>query len=148
MVLKIESLKVDLARENNGDWIEYPAWDGVSFKVSGFRKPEYQAERDRVFRKLSRDFKGKPVPLDAQRSAIGPLIAKHLLHDWKGLDEPYSDDRARELLSLPEYRVFYEAVEWCCNEIATVNADFEEEAAKNSAPRSVGSSKASAQATG
>lgn len=148
MVLKIASLKADLNRENDGDWVEYPAWDGVSFKVSGFRKPEYQVERDKVFRRLSREHKGKPVPLDVQRAALGPVIAQHLLHDWKGLDEPYSGDRARELLSQPEFRVFYEAVEWCCNDIASVNAEFEEDAAKNSGPRSAGSSKASTQATG
>ncbi|MDO1582431.1 hypothetical protein [Rhizobium oryzicola] len=148
MVLKIASLKANLARENNGDWIEYPLWEGVEFKVSGFRKPEYQAERDRIFRKLARDHKGKPVPVDVQRAALGPIMAKHLLHDWKGLDEPYSEDRARELLSQPEYRVFYDAVEWCCNEIASVDAQFEDDAAKNSVPRSAGSSKASSQATG
>lgn len=132
-IVKLSSTKADLDREAKGDWIE--AVDhipGVSFLVSSLLLPAYRIDRDLVGQRLSRQFKGKPIPPDAMQIEIGKLFAKHILHGWKGFDEPYTKQRAEELLTDPSYRLVVSAVEWCAAKMADVDVEFVEDAAKNS----------------
>lgn len=132
MTIKLSSLKADLARESAGDWVEFPDWPGVEFKVSSLLLPAYTVARDLLMQKLSRQAKGKPVARDVLTTELGKLYAKHILHDWRGLDVDYSPETAAEVLADPEYRAVVAAIEWCAAKVSDIEAEFVEEAGKNS----------------
>ncbi len=54
MTLKISSLKANLAREVEGDWITYPRWKDIRFNVSAFTKPSYQTARDELHQRVAK----------------------------------------------------------------------------------------------
>ncbi|GAB5506684.1 MAG: hypothetical protein Rhirs2KO_18470 [Rhizobiaceae bacterium] len=147
MTIKLSSLKVDLEREQQGDWIDYPEWPGVRFNVSSINKPAYMTARDVLMARLVRKHK-KNVPPEVMTSEFGRLYAEHLLHGWEGLDEEYTPERARTVLTDPSYREVVKAVEWCAGQVAQVDAEFVEDAAKNSGQPSGGGRKAAEQTAG
>lgn len=132
MTVKLSSLKADLQREASGDWIEYPDWPGVEFNVSSLMLPAYTIERDLLMQKLSRRYKGKPVPRDILSIELGRIYHKHILHGWRGLDVNYSTETAAEILADPEYRNIVAAIEWCAAKVSDVEVEFVEDAGKNS----------------
>ncbi|TAN09785.1 MAG: hypothetical protein EPN45_07275 [Rhizobiaceae bacterium] len=138
MTVKLASLKADLKREEKGDWIEYPDWPGVAFNVSSLLVPAYTTARDLAMQKLARQYKGKPVPGVVMSAELGKLYARHVLHDWRGLDVAYSSDKAAEILVDPEYRNVVAAVEWCAARVSEIDVEFIEDAAKNSVRPSAG----------
>lgn len=138
MTVKLSSLKADLAREAKGDWIDYPDWPGVSLNVSSLLLPAYRVARDLMFQRLQRLHKGKPIPPDVLNPEIGKLYHQHILHDWRGFDQPYSRDLAGQMLADPEYRSLIAAVEWCAAKVSDVDVEFVEETEKNSARPSAG----------
>lgn len=135
-MLKLDSIKADLDKERNGDWVEFPDWPGVSFKVKSIEAPDFRTGRDMLLRKLARKYKSKPIPQDELQQDIGKLYHSHILIDWKGLDTPYSPDQALDVLTDPAYRKVFAAIEWCAAQIGESDAEFVEDAAKNSAKRS------------
>ena len=148
-LIKFSSFKSDLKREYEGDWIAHPAYPGGAFHVSSFNKPEYEIAKDLLGQRIAREYRGKPRPTSAESQAFfGVLYAEHILHDWRGLEFPYSPELARECLPNPEYRLLYEVVEWCANQLAVVEVEFVEDAAKNSEQPSAGGSKGKQLATG
>lgn len=133
MVVKLSSLKADLAREEKGDWIEFPDWPGVEFNVSSLHLPAYQTARDLLFKRLARQYKKTPAPAVVLTTEIGKLYAKHILHGWRGLDVDYSPERAAEILSDPEYRNVVAAVEYCAGRVSETDIEFIEDEVGNSA---------------
>lgn len=140
-LVKLSSLKADLAREANGDEVESLRWPGVKFRVSALTKPSYRVKRDALFQRLQRRFKGKPIPQDELGPAIGRLYAEEILHGWSGMDEPYTPERALEVLSDPAFREVVAEVEYCAGTLSEIDAEFVEDASKNSGKPSAGSSK-------
>jgi hypothetical protein len=138
MTIKLSSLKADLAREEKGDWIEYPDWPGVEFNVSSLHLPAYTIARDLMYQRLARIYKKKPVPREVTTLELGKLFHAHILHGWRGLDVSYSPDTALETLSNPEYRNVVAAIEWCAAKVSDIDIEFVEEAEKNSARPSAG----------
>jgi len=132
MTIKISSLKADLAREAAGDWVEYPEWPGVAFNVSSLNKPAYTVARDLGIQKLMRRNKGVLPSAEVMAPEVGALYCKHILHGWRGLDVEYTPEKAVEVLSDPAYRAVVAAVEWCAAQIGQVDAEFVEDASKNS----------------
>lgn len=135
MTIKLSSLKADLAQDAAGEWIEFPDWPGVAFKVSSIQLPAYVAARSMMLQKQSR--RGG-VLLDEASPDFGKLYARHLLHDWRGLDEAYSPAKAEAVLTDPEYRAVTQAVAWCATQAAAVDAEVAEDMEKNSPPPSAG----------
>lgn len=133
MTVKLASLKSDLAREEAGDWIEYPEWPGVAFNVSSLHKPAYVIARDMLLQRLARQHKGKPVPVTVSSPKVGKLYAEHLLHGWRGLDVKYTPDVALATLSDPEYRSLVNAIEWCAGQVSAIDVEYMDEAEGNSA---------------
>lgn len=133
MVVKLSSLKADLAREAKGDWIEFPDWPGVEFNVSSLHLPAYQTARDILFKRLSRQHKKTAVPSAVMVGELGKLYAKHILHGWRGLDVTYSMDKALEILADPEYRNVVAAVEYCAGQVSETDIEFVEDEVGNSA---------------
>ncbi|MFU0504008.1 hypothetical protein [Pseudaminobacter sp. NGMCC 1.201702] len=133
MTVKLASLKADLAREAEGDWIEYPDWPGVEFNVSSLHLPAFTIARDLMYQRFARVYKRKPVPKDVLSAEIGKLFHAHILHGWRGLDVPFSKETALETLTNPEYRNVVAAVEWCAAKVSDLDIEFVEDAEKNSA---------------
>lgn len=138
MSVKLSSLKADFEREAKGDWIDYPDWPGVAFKVSSLHLPAYQTARDIAYKRLNKAYSGVTVPQTVMSAEMGKLYAKHILHDWRGLDESFSPERALEILTDPEYRNVVAAVEYCAAKVSEVAVEFVEDEAKNSARPTAG----------
>lgn len=132
MTVKLSSLKADLNREKNGDWIAYPDWPGVRFKVSGFTIPAYEAARDLMQQKLQAEYRSGRIPNDVITPRLGELYATYILHDWEGFDETYSPALAAKFLTDPAYREIVYAVEWCAKKVSEVRVEFVEADVKNS----------------
>jgi hypothetical protein len=150
MTIKLASLRTDLEREDKGDWVEYPEWPGVAFKVSSLRKPAYAAAHSMLQQRYTRIYKGKPVPRGEDAEQLGKILCKHILQDWRGLDIPYSPDKALEVLTDETYyETVLSAVVWCAAKVSELQLEFVEEASKNSdGPSAAASGKAKAKLTG
>lgn len=146
--IKLSSLKANLEREEVGDWVEYPDWPGVAFKVSSLHTPAYETARDLLLSRLARIHKLKPIPRAERTEEFGRLYAKHILHGWRGLDVDYSPERAIEVLCDPAYREVVTAIEWCAAKVAEIQVEFLEDAAKNFDGPSDGKSPAKGRTTG
>ena len=138
MTIKLSSLKADLAREEKGDWIEYPDWPGVEFNVSSLHLPAYATARDLLVQRMAKKYGRNPVPREEMAVEHGALYAEHILHGWRGLDIEYTPEVARETLTNIEFRNVIAAVEWCAAKVSEVEIEFVKEAGKNSEPPSAG----------
>ncbi len=149
MAIKLASLRTNLSREENGDWVDYPDWPGVAFNVSSLRKPAYAAAHQLLQQRYQRIYKGKPIPRSEDAEHLGKLICKHLLHDWRGIEESYSPELALELLTSEEcYDTILSAVLWCAAKVSELQIEFVEDAAKNFERPSAADSSAEANPTG
>lgn len=133
MTVKLSSLRADTAREEAGDWITIPDLPGVRLKVRSLQSVSYVSARDVLIQRLARTYRGKPTPQDVQTREFGKLYADHILLDWEGFDEPYSIERARDLLTDPEWRRLVGHIEWAAGTLAEMESESLETAAKNSA---------------
>jgi hypothetical protein len=131
-MLKLSSLRADLKRQHDGDWVSYPEWPGVRFNVSAFSSPGYRKASEELAKKLAKKYEDER-PSDAEMHKLnGALIAEHILHDWEGIDEEYSEELAYDRLTNQEFEVLNNAVVWCARKLAQVNAEFVGQAEKNS----------------
>lgn len=138
MTIKLSSTKADLRREEKGDWIDFDEWPGVAFNVSSLHLPAYQTARDLLFKRLAKIYKGVTIPQTVLSAELGKIYAKHILHDWRGFDKPYSEDLAIEMLSDPEYRNVVAAIEHCAGKVSDLDIQFVEEEVKNSGKPTAG----------
>jgi hypothetical protein len=125
-MLKLSSIRADLEREKNGDWVDARSWPGVRFFVSALTKPSYQLKRDALVQRLQRKHKGKPVPTEELAPHLGKLYAEEIVHGWDGIDVSYSPEKALELLTDPTYRELVSEIEYCAATLSSVDADFVE----------------------
>lgn len=131
MTIKLSSLKVDIAKEQGGDWIDYPEWPGVKFHVKSTMAAEFRAVYNRSIRTLTKKYKGKDIPLSEAQAELGRLYHKHILIGWDGLDTEFSETAALEVLTDPGYRNVFSAIEWCASQVGQADTEFVEDAAKN-----------------
>lgn len=145
MAIDLNSLRSDLKREREGDWIEIPDLPGVEYCV---RSNNYQPFQDAWNALIARNNKrygiGRAVPQDAWGRDFGALLAEHLLLGWKGFDVEYSEDDALMRLTAEEWRILRETVLWASQQVGQAQIEFVEDAGKNSARSSAGSLKAAA----
>lgn len=140
MTIKLSSLKVDLARERDGDWMPSTEFPGVEFLVSSLHLPAYQTALQLQEQKWARVYKGKPVPPDVRTVSIGTLLHRHILHDWKGIDVPYSKEAAEGIMTVPEGRNFIASVQNAAAMVSLTEQEFVEDEVKNfAAPSAPGS---------
>lgn len=132
MTVKLGSLRADLKRENDGDWVDIPDLPGVRLKVRGAAYGPYQAAKSIVEARWARQYgTRKPVPIDISLRENGRLYAEHILLGWEGFDEAYDEDRAREILIDPGYRELHEHIRYAMQAVAQTEAEFVEDTAKN-----------------
>jgi hypothetical protein len=148
MAVKLNSLRADMRRQNDGDWVEIPELPGVAFKVRGINYGPYQAENSTLLMAYRRRYeaRGLPVPNEISNRDIARIYAKHLLLDWRGfLDDneaelPYSREVAEEMLGAPGD--FFRHVLFAVTQVSNTEAEIVEDTAKNSPRPSAGSSEA------
>lgn len=133
MAIKLSSTKVDLQREETGDWIAIPDpdWDGVRFRVRSLNYPPYTAARDKLYKRWGKAYQGQPIPQQLRTTEFGKLFARHILLDWEGFDEAYTPNLAAERLADPAYRELVSKVEWAAAKLGEAEVEQVEEAAKN-----------------
>ncbi|UDF29390.1 UNVERIFIED_ORG: hypothetical protein LHK14_18030 [Roseateles sp. XES5] len=120
----LSSLKANLSREKNGDWVPYPSWPGVSFNVSALTDPAYESARDLMFKTLAEKYGDERIPREVLSVELGKLYSEHILHDWRGFDVEYTADVARETLGDPEHRAVVSAVEFCASKLSEIEPQF------------------------
>jgi len=141
MAVKLNSLRADTRRENDGDWVEIPDLPGVALKVRGFAYGPFQNAKSQAEAKWARRSGGRDtVPYDEVFKTNGRLYAQYLLLDWKGFDEPYDLELAQQILADPAYRELHDHIRYATNRVSQVDAEFVEDAAGNSERSSAGKS--------
>lgn len=129
--LKLASIKADLKRQREGDWVDYPAWPGVRFNVSAFSSPAYQIAARKLAEKLAKLHGTEAIPPDELHAENGALLAEHILHGWEGIDVDYSADVAMTMLTDPAYEALNNAVRVCAVKLEEIKAEFIKDAVKN-----------------
>lgn len=132
---RLSSLKTDAKRSEEGVWQEIG--EGFEVKVARLGHPEYKA----YVAKLS-----KPHLRSIQREGIGSAklreiqqraVSRHILLDWRGLHDddgseiPYSQEKALELLSDPDYSELLDIILELAQDVELFRAASVEEAAGN-----------------
>lgn len=140
MTVKLSSLKADVARERDGDWVDIPDLPGVRLKVRSFFYGPFQAAKTIVEQRWARKYGKEPVPIDESLKENGKLYAQHLLLGWEGFDVEYSSDVALETLIDPAFRDLQDHIRYASNKVSTNQAEFVEDAGKNSGRPSAGTS--------
>jgi hypothetical protein len=95
--MKISSLKSGYADMNGGAWvgdIPLPLFEGISLKVTRLWTPAYSALHD----ELSAENSDLSEAANTRRVTDECLVQTVLL-DWKGIDDPFSADTARQVLA-------------------------------------------------
>lgn len=134
--IKLNSAKVDIAKERDGDWVDYPDWPGVRFKVRSVEAPLFKEARDELIRRRQAMANVRTED-DKLTQELGALYARFLLCDWAGLLDddgkplPYSQALATDLLSDPAYRNLTNAVLSCAMRVGRAELVFMEGAAGN-----------------
>lgn len=130
-MLKLDSLKSDVARENEGDWIDVPDLPGVALKVRSTNYQPYTAGLADSVRKLSQKYGLQPIPAEEDAVETGRLYAQHLLLDWRGFDVPYSREVALAALTDPAHRELRRHVGWAAQRMTRVEVEYVERVAGN-----------------
>lgn len=152
MAVKMRSLRVDTERERQGEWVEFPEYmdeqtgEVPALLVRGGMFGPYQAALSQLTGQWQRKYysRNESAPPDEVHRAQGRLYADHILLGWRGFAEPYEPEGAREWLLDPESRPTHELIRIAMTRVGRVEAEFVQDAAKNSPPSSAGSSKVEA----
>lgn len=129
--ISIDSIKVNVDAERNGEFIDIPEWPGVKLGVRSLELPAYKIALDQLVQKFQRRYKSKSVPPDVRDAEIGALVAKHILYGWEGFEQDYSAEFAADLLSAPEGRNLLKQAIWAAGQVGERDIEFTDEAVKN-----------------
>jgi hypothetical protein len=137
MSLELSSIKRDLAKENEGEWIDIPEWPGVKLKVRSIQSRDYQIAREMLVQRLTRQLGRFPTTPEME-PALGKLVARHLLRGWEGfvLDgKPleFSAEIAIGMFADPLWSALEAQAIWAATRVGERDAEFTADATKNSA---------------
>lgn len=131
-LVKLSSLKSDLKKEQEGDWVPAPdIGPGVAFLVRSTNYDPFRIARDTAMAALAKKYQDTPIPGDVLEETRGELFAEHLLLDWRGLDEDFDPDLARETLRDVSHRLIRGAVFIASTKVGVGEIEFVEKTAKN-----------------
>jgi hypothetical protein len=130
-MLKLDSIRVNITAERDGEFIAIPDWEGVKLGVRSLNYPPYKIALDQLIQRYARRYKGKPVPPDVRDADVGRLLAEHILFGWEGIEPDYTADVAKEFLGDETGRELASKVLWAAGQVAEVQAEFTGEAVKN-----------------
>lgn len=117
---------------DDAEWVDLIDVPGAKMQVRPLDYTPYQIARDTLFQRFGRKYGRKPIPRKELLPALGRLYAEHILVNWEGFDEPYSQGLAAEKLGDWNWRKLISQVEWAASTLSDVNAEFLEDAGKNS----------------
>lgn len=109
----IETLAADLSLESSGIWREYVP--GFELLIASTHQRAYQVELGAAIKANALAFSDPKTSQDEKRKLLAPIIAKHLVKGWKGLNvggKPlgYSVAKATEILGDPRFHHLCEFV--------------------------------------
>lgn len=132
MTIKFSSIKVNVAAEREGSYIDIPDWPGVKLGVRSLETPAYKIAIDLLVQRYARKYKGKTAPPDVRDADVGKLLAEHILFGWEGFDEAYSADIASDTLTSPDGRELVKQTLWAAGQVGETEVEFVSDAVKNS----------------
>lgn len=130
-MLDLNSIAVDTELELNGQYVDIPDWKGVSLGVRSLEIEEYKIAVEQAVEALARKYDGALIPPKEREIVIGSLLAKHILFGWKGIDQEYSAEFARDFLGSERGRNLANKVLWAARKVGRVNAKFQDDTVKN-----------------
>ncbi len=103
-MVEFANVLIDTKRTAEGKWVRWI--DGVELKIASLRQKPYLDERRALLKPHVRAVRDEKIDGDELVIVFAPAIARHVLKDWKGLEEggkplPYSVEKAAELLAHP-----------------------------------------------
>jgi hypothetical protein len=149
--IRLNSLRADVKKENDGDWVDVDELPGVRLKVRGLNYGPYMTALSIINAANWRRFlsKGKNVPFELAFKNNAKLFLDHLLLDWEGIvdddGKPIPITEADDLLNDQAYRVLHTYIQTAAASIGEVEAEYVEESVGNSHRSSSGSSKVAAE---
>ncbi|OKO83383.1 hypothetical protein AC629_22855 [Bradyrhizobium sp. NAS80.1] len=130
--VKLESLKADLQKEREGDWIKAVDIDpGLRWFVRSTNYPAFRLARDVEMKKLGEKYGSDPIPDDVNAEVMGKLAVEHLLLGWDGLDAEYSPETAAEILTDESYRKVRYSIYLAAGRVGTSEVQYVGSTAKN-----------------
>lgn len=132
MTIKLSSILNNVEAERDGAYIEIPEWTGVKLGVRSLEAPAYKLAVDQLVQKYARVYKGKTAPPEVRDADIGKLLARHILFDWEGFDEPYTEAYALEILASPQGNNLMKQISWAAGQVGETEIEFVADAVKNS----------------
>lgn len=131
MAVKLGSIKADLKRETEGEWVDIPDLPGVRLRVRSFNYGPFRAARNAVLQRLAKRYAKSPVPDDVMARELGALYADQLLLGWDGFDVPYTPEAARETLTDPAFRSLLNHIDYASERVGQTEIEFVEQATGN-----------------
>jgi hypothetical protein len=118
--MDLSNLQRDSAKVEAGEWVDgIPGFGSARLRVRGLESVVFNTTRARKERQAQRQDRERDGTLKAEaaRRVFGEALAEVILLDWDGLTEggapmPYSAEKARELLTNPDFSPFADAVVW------------------------------------
>jgi hypothetical protein len=131
-LVKLDSLRVDLKAQSEGDWQSSP-WPGVRLRVRSIDFEPYTNERDQERERLAGQYmRAANIPDAIWRPILGGLLAEHLLLGWEGIEPPYDGDTAREVLTALDGEALRQAVILAAQRVGVREVEFVASLEKNS----------------
>lgn len=135
--MKLSALKIDVARMEQGDWIDaLPGLPGVAFKVRGAGNADWKAMQAKLVDAIP--FNERRSQTDADKAKLfATLVVETALIDWRGLmdddgkEVPFSKGLALTLMGDPAFIRFQEAVSFAMAQVVELRAEDTADAAKN-----------------
>jgi hypothetical protein len=131
-VLNLQSIKLDLKAQNDGEWRPVPIWQGVRLKCRSLEYQPFKRAREDLLARLARRYDPDPAPEEIWLMEFGALLAEHILLDWDGFGDAYNDDLAAGLLCDPAWKLLRDAVLSIATSVGRRELEFVEQAEKNS----------------
>ncbi|UPT99376.1 hypothetical protein J4G48_0015535 [Bradyrhizobium barranii subsp. apii] len=131
-IVRLESLKADLQKEREGDWIKAVDLDpNIRWFVRSTNFPDFRLARDAAMKKLGEKYGSDPIPDDVNAEVMGKLAVEHLLLGWEGLDAGYTPEAAAEILTDEAYRKVRYSIYIAASRVGTSEVQYVGNTAKN-----------------
>jgi len=121
-VADINSIKIDLKKEEDGIWIDFAA--GIQLKIARARNTKYVELLRNLTEQYRKEIREDKFDAEDFANILLEVRAKTVLLDWKNIEEngksvSYSVEKAIEYFKNPELKDFYTFVV-----IISENADY------------------------
>lgn len=111
---KLTEIRTDLEKVEKGVWVDFLA--DIKLCIASVNNPNYKQHRSRLLKPHLRRIRGNQMSQDEILDVVKPAIAKHILVDWKNLEDEsgkpikYSSDKALDLFMDKELSSLFDFV--------------------------------------